>query len=138
MQDIQRWERETGTRIQTGDVVLIRTGRWAREAALGSWDVTRGAAGPHPTVALYLHQRGAAALGGDVSNEYYPSLVTGVTEPVHEIALAAMGMPLMDNLDFEEAARIAATRKRPTFMFVAAPLRIRGGSGSLVNPLAIF
>jgi kynurenine formamidase len=89
-------------------------------------------------VALDLHERGAAALGGDVSNEYYPSLVAGISDPLHEIALAAMGMPLMDNLDLEEAARTAATRNRRTFMFVAAPLRIRGGSGSLVNPLAIF
>lgn len=135
---LQRWERQTGIRIGTGDVVLIRTGRWAREAALGSWDVTQGTAGPHPMVALFLHERGAAALGGDVSNEFYPSLVPGVSDPLHEIALAAMGMPLMDNLDLEEAARIASTRKRWAFMFVAAPLRIRGGSGSLLNPLAIF
>lgn len=136
--DLERWERENGISVGTGDVVLIRTGRWAREAALGSWDVTRGAAGPHPSVALWLHQRGVAAMGGDVSNEYYPSVVPGISDPLHELALVGMGMPLMDNLDFEEAARTAERGNRWTFLFMAAPLRMRGGSGSLLNPLAIF
>lgn len=136
--DLEQWEREHGITVGPGDVVLIRTGRWAREATLGGWDVTKGAAGPHPTVALWLHARGAAALGGDVSNEYYPSVVPGISDPLHEVALVGMGMPLMDNLDFEELARAANDRKRWHFVFMAAPLRMRGGSGSLVNPLAIF
>lgn len=136
--DLEQWERERGVTVGAGDVVLIRTGRWAREATLGGWDVTKGAAGPHPSVALWLHARGAAALAGDVANEYYPSVVPGISEPLHQIALTAMGMPLMDNLDFEELARAANDRKRWSFVFMAAPLRMRGGSGSLVNPLAIF
>ncbi len=136
--DLERWEREHGVRVGAGDVVLIRTGRWAREAALGGWDVTKGAAGPHPSVALWLHARGAAALGGDVSNEYYPSVVPGISDPLHEVALVGMGMPLMDNLDFEALAREANDRQQWSFVFMAAPLRMKGGSGSLVNPLAIF
>jgi kynurenine formamidase len=136
--DLERWERRLHLKVGPGDVVLIRTGRWAREAKLGSWDVTKGAAGPHPAVALWLHDRGVAALGGDVSSEHYPSLVQGVTEPLHQLALAAMGMPLLDDLDFEELARASAASRRWTFMLVAAPARIRGGSSSLVNPIAIF
>jgi kynurenine formamidase len=136
--DLDRWERLHGIRVGPGDVVLIRTGRWAREAVHGSWDVTRGAAGPHPSVAVWLHGRSAAALGGDVSSEYYPSVVPGVSDPLHQIALVAMGMPLMDNLDLEAVAEAAARAKRWTFLFMAAPLRVRGGSGSLLNPIAVF
>jgi len=136
--DLERWERLHGIRVGAGDVVLIRTGRWAREAAQGTWDVTSGAPGPHPSVALWLHGRSAAALGGDVSNEYYPSVVPGVSDPLHQIALVAMGMPLMDNLDLEALAQAAAQAKRWTFLFMAAPLRVRGGSGSLLNPIAMF
>jgi len=136
--DLDQWERERGIKVGPGDVVLIRTGRWAREAALGGWDVTKGAAGPHPSVALWLHQRGVVAMGGDVSNEYYPSIVPGISDPMHELSLVSMGMPLMDNLDFEELARVASALNRWTFLFVAAPLRMRGGSGSLLNPLAIY
>jgi len=136
--DLDKWVRLHRIEVQPGDVLLIRTGRWAREAALGGWDVTRGAAGPHPSVALWLHARGVSAMGGDVSNELYPSVVPGVSDPLHQLALVAMGMPLMDNLDLEALARAAAAEGRWTFMFVAAPLRIRGGSGSLLNPIALF
>jgi kynurenine formamidase len=49
-----------------------------------------------------------------------------------------MGMPLLDNLALEDLAQEAATRRQWTFLFVAAPLPVRGGSGSLINPLAVF
>jgi kynurenine formamidase len=137
-EDLEAWERQSGMRAGPGDVVLIRTGRWARERAKGGWDVTRGAAGPHPSVGLWLHDRGVAALGGDVSSEFYPPLVEVISDPLHELAIAAMGMPLLDNLDLEEAAERAASARRWIFLFLAAPLRIRGGSGSLINPLAVF
>ena len=35
-------------------------------------------------------------------------------------------------------AAAAAARKRPTFLFVGAPLRVPGGTGSPMNPLAVF
>ena len=136
--ELDRWAAAKGITPESGDVVLIRTGRWAREKALGTWDVTAGAAGPHPSVAAWLRKHDIAALGGDVSSEFYPSLVPGVSDPLHEVLLTSMGMPLMDNLDFEELADTAAARSRWTFMFVAAPLRIRGASGSLLNALAVF
>ncbi len=137
-EDLAAWEKKTGVRVEPGDVLLIRTGRWAREKALGVWDVTKIAAGPHPSLALWLHARGVSALGGDVSSERYPPVVPGLSDPLHELALVGMGMPLFDALDFEELARVAADKSRWTFLFVVAPLAIRNGSGSPVNPLAIF
>ena len=65
-------------------------------------------------------------------------MVPGISDPLHELALVGMGMPLMDNLDLEELARVAQRSNRWTFLFVAAPLRMRGGSGSLLNPLALY
>ena len=41
-------------------------------------------------------------------------------------------------LAFEELARVAAAISRWTFLFVVAPLVVMNGSGSPVNPLAIF
>jgi hypothetical protein len=49
-----------------------------------------------------------------------------------------MGLPLLDNLNLEIVATESAKRSRWAFLFVVAPLRIMGGSGSAVNPLAIF
>lgn len=136
--ELDRWARQHRLAVEPGDVVLIRTGRWAREKALGTWDVTAGAAGPHPALAAWLRRHDVAALGGDVSNEFYPSLVPGVSDPLHELLIVSLGMPLMDNLDLEEVAETAAARARWTFLLMAAPLRIRGATGSLLNALAVF
>jgi kynurenine formamidase len=136
--DLELWEKRNGTRIEAGDVVLIRTGRGARVAATGPWRVVRNASGPHPSLAAWLKSRDVAALGSDVANEVAPSVVPGVTDPMHLLSLIALGMPLMDDLDLEALAAEATARSRPTFLFVASPLRVRGGTGSPLNPLAIF
>ena len=47
-------------------------------------------------------------------------------------------MPILDNLDLDAVAREARQRDRWTFLFVGLPLRVRGGTGSPLNPLAIF
>jgi len=52
--------------------------------------------------------------------------------------LVGLGMPILDNLDLEAVATAAAERNRSTFLFVGAPLRVPGGTGSPLNPLAIF
>ena len=135
--DLEAWERWSGVRIREGDVLLIRTGRWAREATEGVWRLTEASAGPHPSIAAWLKERGVAVLGGDNTNERYPSIVAPLS-PVHLLTLVSMGMPLLDNLDLEAVAREAAERDRHTFLFVAAPLPVIGGVGSPLNPLAIF
>ena len=77
-------------------------------------------------------------LGSDYTNDVLPSLVEGVSQPVHLLTLVAMGMWLFDNLDLEEVAGLAAEEGKWEFMFVAAPLRVPGGTGAPLNPLAIF
>ena len=47
-------------------------------------------------------------------------------------------MPLFDNLDLEALAEVTAEQGRWEFMLVAAPLAVPGGTGSPLNPLAIF
>jgi kynurenine formamidase len=135
--DLESWEQQTGVSVRSGDVLLIRSGLWARVAELGPDGP--GEPGPriHPTVALWLHERGVAALGADF-NDGAPLLVPGINAPLHVLTLVAMGMPLFDNMDLEEISREAATRSRHTFLFMAAPLNIRGGTGSPLNPLAVF
>jgi kynurenine formamidase len=134
---LEAWERETGERVREGDVLLIRTGRWARVAAEGDWRLAERAAGPHPSLARWLKARGVAVLGGDNNSERYPSIVPPLS-PMHLLAIVGMGMPLLDNLDLEEVARQVAALGRPTFMFVGAPLPVVGGVGVPLNPLAIF
>ncbi len=138
VQDIAAWEARTGIRVTQGDVLLIRTGRWHREETVGQWALGEFAAGLHPSAATWLHDRGVAAIGSDGPNDRNPSLVEGTPFPLHQLVIAMMGMPVFDNLDLQELASTASDKSRWTFMFVAAPLRIQGASGSPINPLAIF
>jgi hypothetical protein len=67
-----------------------------------------------------------------------PSGVEGLANPLHQLVLVGLGMPILDNLDLEALAVAAADRNRWTFLYVGAPLRVRGGTGSPLNPLAVF
>ena len=136
--DLEAGEVRTGIQVSEGDVLLIRTGRWAREAALGPWSVRQSSAGPHPSIGRWLRERGVAALGGDGANDRKPSLVEGVGDPLHQVTIVAMGMPLFDNLDLAAVAEAAAERDRWTFLFMASPLRLVGASGSPLNPIVMF
>ncbi len=138
VEDLEAWEAEAGVRVGPGDVVFVRSGRWARLAQEGPWATGRLAAGLHASVAPWLKERGVAMLGSDYTNDVYPSGVKGVVQPIHLLTLVSMGLWLFDNLDLEAVAEAAADEGRWEFMFVAAPLAVQGGTGSPLNPLAIF
>jgi kynurenine formamidase len=135
--DMERLEERTGVRVQPGDVLLLRTGRWVRARMDTAWVSTTGTAGPHPSLARWLKDRGVAALGSDAT-DMFPSAVPGISLPMHILTIVALGMPLLDNLDLDAVAAYAASHRRPTFLFVAMPLRIRGATSSLLNPVAVF
>ena len=137
-EDLQAWEKKTGVRVSRGDVVFVRTGRWARWAAKGPWNLNRNAAGLHASCAKWLHDREIAMLGSDGVSDLLPSPVEGVVQPIHQITLVALGVRLFDNCDLEALSRAAADRKRWTFLLTAAPLAIEGGTGSPLNPIATF
>ena len=138
IEDLEAWERQTGITVGPGDVLFIRAGRWARRAEQGPWATGRTAAGLHASVMPWLRERGVAMLGSDYTNDVLPSMVEGVSQPVHLLTLVAMGMWLFDNLDLEALAETAAAQNRWEFMFVAAPLAVPGGTGAPLNPLAVF
>ena len=130
--DIEAWEARTGIRIRSGDVLFFRTGRWSRP------DTGGASSGPHVSIAPWLRARGVAMIGSDFANEVRPTGVEGIGLPVHLLTLVTMGMPIFDNLDLERLAEVAAAEGRWEFMLVAAPLAVGGGTGSPLNPLAIF
>ena len=138
VEDLEAWEQKTGIRIASGDVLLVRTGLYQRRQEIGSWDFTQRAAGLHTAVVPWLKARDVATVGSDGTNEVFPSGIEGMPFPIHRLAVVALGMPLLDNLNLEDLAREAQARKRWTFLFVAAPLRVPGGTGSPLNPLALF
>ena len=93
-EDLETWEKSTGIKIQPGDAVFIRTGRWARRAEKGPWDASAHSAGIYATCAKWLKQKDVAVLGSDGSHDVLPSGVDGVAWPVHQILLVAGHAPV--------------------------------------------
>ena len=126
--------RAHGITIQSGDVVLLRTG-WAQ-----FWNdpvrfIAGGgggqAAGPGPELegARWLSEQGIFAAGSDtVAFEKVPSAM-----PVHVHLLVESGIHIIENLNLEELARAAAYE----FLFIALPLKMQGATGSPIRPIAL-
>lgn len=123
-----------GTTIQEGDVVLLRTG-WAQywENATRYINAVGGTpAGPGPDLAgaRWLTGHGVFAVGSDtVAFERVPA----PDMPVHVHLLYESGVHIVEALNLEELAR----DKVYEFLFVAAGLKLRGGTGAPLRPLAL-
>jgi kynurenine formamidase len=132
--------RAQGVGVEEGDVLLVGTGRDARRAAHGPWDpVGVGLAGLHPDCIPWLHERRIAVLGSDGVSDPLPGAgIPGWPIPVHQCCLVAMGVHLLDNLALDGLSEACAERRRWSFLLTVAPLRVEGGTGSPVNPIAVF
>lgn len=138
-EDLEDWEKKAGVKVGAGDALLIRTGRWARRAKLGPWDILEQAAGLHPSVIPWLKARDVALLGGDGATDVAPrSVEGGPNMPVHDFVQVVLGVHVIDALHLEAVSEAAAARNRWEFLLTVAPLRVIGGTGSPVNPIATF
>lgn len=125
--------RAADVELAAGDAVLIRTG-WIQ--TWGSDDVSY--LGERPGIGLdaseYLAARDVTLVGADNSGVEVIPWAPGTVCPVHQFLLRDCGIYLLEFLDLEELARLGAT----TFLFIATPLRIRGGTGSPISPIAVL
>jgi kynurenine formamidase len=137
-EDLEAWERQAGLCIESGDAVFVRTGRWARRAAKGEWEIMQGSAGLHVSCLPWIKKRDIAILASDLAADLMPSRVEGILLPIHLGTIVAMGIPIIDNCDLENLSRAARSRKRWDFLLTAAPLAVEGGTGSPINPTATF
>jgi kynurenine formamidase len=137
-EDLEAAEREQGVTVERGDILLVRTGHARRLRELGPWETATAKAGLHPTTVLYLAERRIAVLGSDTNGDTAPSTTEGIAFPIHALTLNAMGLHLIDYLQFEDLRPACERAGRWEFLFVAAPLRIVGGTGSPLNPIAIL
>jgi kynurenine formamidase len=138
-EDLEAWEKKAGVKVSAGDALFVRTGVWARRKTAGPWLRGRAeggrSAGLDPSVIPWLKRRDVAVLGSDHPQYVSPANLRGA---VHDFALLYLGVHLFDNCDLEALAEAAAARNRWDFLLTAAPLPIRGGTGSPLNPIATF
>lgn len=132
--DLQGAADRAQVEVGEGDVVLIRTG-WARhfDDPHTYQGLTDGVPGPTVDAARWLVDRGVVTTGSDTTA--YEQIPTGQGHsvlPVHRVLLVEAGIHIIEHLNLEEAAAEGLTE----FVFVMAPLRIVGGTGSPIRPLA--
>ncbi len=136
--DLAAAETAQDERIGQGDLLFVRVGHRRRRSELGPWDAAQARAGLHPLALEFLAERQIAVLGSDGNNDTAASAVDGVEFPVHVLAINALGLHLLDYLHLEDLAAFCDDLRRWSFLCVIAPLRLRTGTGSPVNPIAIF
>jgi len=57
---------------------------------------------------------------------------------VHDFAMVELGIHVIDNCDLTALSETAATQRRWEFLVTVAPIPFRRGTGSPVNPIAMF
>jgi kynurenine formamidase len=122
-------------KIGKGDVVLLRTG-WAQ-----LWDDAHafigegvGVPGPTEDAAHWLADLGIRMTGSDTSAYEHVAPVRSDKLPGHRVLIAEHGIHIIEMLNLEKLA----AAKCSEFVFVMAPLKIVGATGSPIRPLAVI
>jgi len=138
-EDLEAAERAQQVRVEAGDILLIRTGYYARRLADGPRHPLKdGSPAAHVACMPWLRERDVAMLGTDTHNDVSPATHPGLGNVVHIVGLVGMGLWLIDNANLEDLAQACVARRRWEFMLTIAPLRLQGVTGSPVNPIALF
>jgi len=143
IEDLEAWEKQAGVKVSAGDALFIRTGRWVHRAKFGPSNLS-ASAGLDASVIPWLRQRDVAVIGSEAALSVTPIPPTSqITDPddylpVHNFVLVALGMNVFDDCDLTALSEAAAARKRWEFLLTAAPLPLRHGTGSPINPTGLF
>src|SRR5215470_19020160 len=132
--DLQDAVRKQGTTLRSGDVVLIRTG------AMTLWpDAAKYRLADQPGLSIEAAQwlvEGQKAMLIEADNfgiESFPSKDPENFVPVHTYLLAERGVSLLEAMWLEELSKDQVYE----FLFIASPLKLRGGTASPLRPFAI-
>ena len=135
--ELQAIADQQGVEVRPWDVVLIRTGYlkyWPDADAMEAHKT----AGPDLSAAEWLLEQGVVATGTDTETyEVMPTPDRGSPanpQPVHTKLLIENGIYLLESIYLEEIARDRVYE----FLFVMLPLKIRGATGSMADPLAMI
>jgi kynurenine formamidase len=137
--DLDAAARAQGVRIDRGDVLLIRSGHLSVFKQDGDRaGYMRMMPGLGIACAEWLHARETAAVASDTSSvEVIPFEDPKTPLPLHLVCLRDMGLTLGEMFDLDALADDCATDGVWEFFFTAPPLKVTGGVGSPLNPLAI-
>jgi len=135
--DLDAAERRQGVRVSSGDAIFVYTGLQKREVAEGPENLGQRV-GIMPDAIRWMHRREISVYSGDCVDAFPNPYGARYAIYFHAITLAAMGLILLDIPALEPLVEICGELGRSDFLLTMAPLRIRGGTGSPVNPIAVF
>ncbi len=137
--DLEAAERAQGVRVERGDVLLVRTGHLSVFTVDGDRvGYMRMMPGLGMACAEWLHAREVAAVASDTNSvEVIPFEDPKTPLPLHLICLRDLGLTLGEMFDLDALAGDCAADGIWDFLFSAPPLKITGGVGSPLNPLAV-
>ena len=133
IQDLQDSLTKQGVTIEKGDAVLIYTGwglLWNKDNA----KFVSGQPGIGAPAAEWLAKQNVVLIGSDNWGiEIFPNPDKQIRLPVHAIALVINGIFLLENMELQALAKDKAYE----FALIVEPLKIKGGTGSTVAPIAV-
>jgi len=136
--DLDAAELRQGVRVQSGDILLIRTGVYQQFLEGDSKSYLGGEPGLGLSCAEWMHGREVAALAMDnFSIDVLPTITPGANIPFHCVAIRDMGLTLGEMFNLEELATDCDGDGVWEFMFCAPGLKISNSAGSPVTPMAI-
>jgi kynurenine formamidase len=131
--DLQGALQRQGVSLQAGDAVLIHSG-YGRLWNVDNITYNKDTPGIGVPAAEWLAKQDVMLIGADTfAVEAAPNPDKNVSLPVHQIALVVNGIFLLENLKLDELAAARAYE----FAFIVQPLKVRGGTGSTVAPVAV-
>jgi kynurenine formamidase len=144
LDDLLKTAEKQKTKIEKHDILLIRTG-WlnvfytkGQDAFFPGKTMSEPGITDEPALIRWVHEMEIPSFGSDtVANEQTVSSVSGVFIPLHGALLRNLGIPFNEIVWLEDLAKDCAADGQYEFLFVGAPLKIIGGTGSPVNPIAI-
>jgi kynurenine formamidase len=139
-EDLDGCAEALGVTIESGDILLVRTGMMTRCLERKSWEGY--CAGPAPGLSLYcarwLYEREIAAVATDTWGvEVRPNETADCFQPLHMVCIRNTGLTFGEIFQLDDLAAACAEDGNYSFLFTAAPLPITGAVGSPINPLAI-
>jgi kynurenine formamidase len=135
--DLSAAEDRQGLKVESGDCIFVYTGLQKREAAEGPENLGERV-GIMPDAIRWMHEREIAIYSGDCVDAFPNPYGARYAIYFHAIALAGMGLILLDIPALEPLVEVCEELGRSDFLLTMAPLRLKGGTGCPVNPIALF
>ena len=131
--DLQQALQRQKLTLQPGDAALVNTG-WGRLWGKDDARYARTSPGLGVGAAEWLARQDPMLVGADTSGvNVSPSADPQLSNPVHQIMLVINGIHLLENLRLDEVA----AKQAYEFALIVQPLKIQGGTGSTVAPIAV-